>query len=181
MVRFDNKIWFLDLLFNCIMIFQRSVERRAYSKFNFFALNWSKTYWNTLYLNFQAERKVWDGKSWYCQVPISLRYLVTTIEGWPKADAIGLKIASTTKNLRWLQCGLQNYGYEIPELGARLLSSCLFDYRLVHLHHQTKQVPRRIFVRIFHPVCLTTDKTQLFSEFSLSNQTGKVFFFSQLF
>ena len=120
------------------MVFQRSVERKAYSNFNFFALNWSKTYWNTLYLNFQAERKVWDGKSWYCQVPISLRYLVTTIEGWPKADAIGLKIASTTKNLRWLQCGLQNYGYEIPELGARLLSSCLFDYRLVHLHHQTK-------------------------------------------
>ena len=38
------------------------------------------------------------------------------------------------------------------------------------------EVPRRIFVRIFHPVCLTTDKTQLFSEFSLSNQTGKVFF-----
>ena len=42
MVRFDNKIWFFNLLFNGILDFQRSMERDIFSKFNFFAQNQSR-------------------------------------------------------------------------------------------------------------------------------------------
>ena len=49
MVRFDNKIQFLDLLFNAILDFQRSLNCETFSKFNFLAQNQSKTCWNTLY------------------------------------------------------------------------------------------------------------------------------------
>ena len=48
MVRFDNKISFLDLLFNGILDFQRSMNRKTFSKFSFFAQNQSKTCWDTL-------------------------------------------------------------------------------------------------------------------------------------
>ena len=36
-ISFDNKIWFLDLSFNSILDFQRSLYRDTLSKFNFFA------------------------------------------------------------------------------------------------------------------------------------------------
>ena len=51
MVRFDNKISFLDLLSNGILDFQRSLNPpRNFSKINSFAQNQSKTCWDNLHL-----------------------------------------------------------------------------------------------------------------------------------
>ena len=57
MVRLHNKIWFLDLLFNWILDFQRSFSRKTCSKFNFFAQNRSITCWDTLYIGLKGLKK----------------------------------------------------------------------------------------------------------------------------